>query len=182
MDRKNFIQKSGLGLLFALVPGMAGSKELFEKTETAGKLNPKIIKDKEGKVLNVLGDIQTHKLVGAETNNQVVEWVDDVEPGVGIPPHVHTREDEIFRVIKGKVEITVDGKTTLLEAGDTAFAPKNVPHSWKVVGTESVKMITSAFPAGIEIMFKELAALPPGPPDFEKVAEICGNYGISFLK
>ncbi|MFN4763651.1 cupin domain-containing protein [Gillisia sp. Q332] len=182
MDRKKFIQTSGLGLGLALVPGIANSKQLFVKTEPAGNLNPKIIKNKEGKVLNVLGDVQTHKLAGSETNNQIVEWVDDVEPGVGIPPHIHTMEDEIFRVIKGHVEIIVDGKSTVLEAGDTAFAPKNIPHSWKVIGTEKAKMITSAFPAGIEVMFKELAELPPGPPDFEKVAKICGNHGISFLK
>ncbi|AEV31143.1 cupin domain-containing protein [Owenweeksia hongkongensis] len=182
MDRKKFIQTSGLGLGVALIPGIANSKQLFEKSELAGKLNPKIIKDKEGEVLNVLGDVQTHKLIGGETDNQIVEWVDDVEPGVGIPPHIHTKEDEIFRVIKGQIEIMVAGKTTVLEAGDTAFAPKNIPHSWNVVGTEKAKMITSAFPAGIEEMFKELAKLPPGPPDFEKVAKICGNHGISFLK
>jgi quercetin dioxygenase-like cupin family protein len=182
MDRKKFVQTSGLGLGLALVPGIANSKQRFEKAEPAGNLKPKIIKDKEGEVLNVLGDIQTHKLVGSETGNQILEWVDDVEPGVGIPPHIHTKEDEIFRVIKGQVEIIVDGKSTVLKAGDTAFAPKNIPHSWKVTGTEKAKMITSAFPAGIEVMFKELADLPPGPPDFEKVAKICGNHGISFLK
>ncbi len=182
MDRKKFIQTSGLGLGLALVPGVAHSMNMFKETESVEILNPKIIKNNEGKVLNVIGDVQTHKLIGSETNNQIVEWVDDVEPGVGIPPHVHTKEDEIFRVIIGQIEIMVDGKTTILEAGDTAFAPKNVPHSWKVVGTEKAKMITSAFPAGIEVMFKELANLPPGPPDFEKVAEICAKYGISFLK
>lgn len=181
MDRKKFIQTSGLGLGLSLVPGMANSNNFFDKTELTGNLNPKIIKDKEGEVLNVIGDIQTHKLVGSETGNQIVEWVDNVEPGVGIPPHIHTKEDEIFRVIKGQIEIMVDGKTSVLEAGDTAFAPKNIPHSWKVVGTEKAKMITSALPAGIEVMFNELADLPPGPPDFEKVAKICGNHGITFL-
>jgi hypothetical protein len=42
-------------------------------------------------------------------------------------------------------------------------------------------MITTAFPAGIEYMFKELAKLPDGPPNFEKVSEICEKYGISFV-
>jgi len=37
------------------------------------------------------------------------------------------------------------------------------------------------FPAGIEDMFEELGALPPGPPDFPKVAEICGRYGVKFV-
>ncbi len=182
MDRKKFLLTSGLGLGLVLVPGIANSKKTLEKRKHQEELKPKIIKNKEGKVLNVLGDVQTHKLIGSETNNQIVEWVDDVDPGVGIPPHIHTKEDEIFRVIKGQVEITVNGKSTVLKAGDTAFAPKNIPHSWKVIGTEKAKMITSAFPAGIEIMFKELADLPPGPPDFEKVANICAKHGISFLK
>jgi len=114
-----------------------------------------------------------HKISGKDTDNQIVEWVNDVAPGVGIPPHIHTKEDEIFRVLKGKVEIMVGEKTTVLESGDVAFAPKNVVHSWKIVGEGNASMSTSAFPAGIEIMFAELGELPPGPPDFEKVAEIC---------
>ncbi|WKV12256.1 cupin domain-containing protein [Marivirga harenae] len=182
MNRKKFIQTSGVGVGIALLSGIASSKPLFGKTNLANKLSPKIIKDNEGEVFNVLGDVQKHKLVGSDTNNQIVEWVDDVEPGVGIPPHVHTKEDEIFRVIKGEVEIWVGGKSTVLQPGDTAFAPKNVPHSWTVVGTEKAKMITSAFPAGIEKMFHELAELPPGPPDLDRVGQICGNYGINFIK
>jgi len=170
-----------MGLGLALIPGMMQSRPSTGNVAGARLAKPKIVKDLEGKVLNVIGDIQTHKLLGSDTGNQIVEWVDNVEPGVGIPPHIHTREDEIFRVIKGQVEIMVDGKSTVLNEGDIAFAPKDIPHSWKVVGTEKAKMITSAFPAGIERMFKELAELPAGPPDFEKVAEICGKQGISFV-
>ena len=181
MDRKKFFKTSGMGLGLALIPGMMQSRPSTANVAGARLAKPKIVKDLEGKVLNVIGDIQTHKLLGSDTGNQIVEWVDNVEPGVGIPPHIHTREDEIFRVIKGQVEIMVDGKSTVLKEGDIAFAPKDIPHSWKVVGTEKAKMITSAFPAGIERMFKELAELPAGPPDFVKVAEICGKQGISFV-
>lgn len=180
MNRKTFIKTSGLGLGLALIPSsiQCQAAEANNGNPTA---QPKIVKNSEGEVLNVIGDIQTHKLVGSDTNNQIVEWVDNVEPGVGIPPHIHTKEDEIFRVIKGEVEITVDGNTTVLKAGDTAFAPKGIAHAWTVVGTEKAKMITSAFPAGIEHMFNTLAQLPPGPPDFEKVAAICGEHGITFV-
>ena len=181
MDRKKFLKTSGIGLGFALVPGLVQCQSAIGDGAYSEKLEPKIIRNEEGNVLNVIGDIQTHKLVGSETGNQIVEWVDDVEPGVGIPPHIHTREDEIFRVIKGQIEIMVDGETTILKEGDVAFAPKNIPHSWTVVGTEKAKMITSAFPAGIEHMFGELAQLPPGPPDFPKVAEICAKQGITFV-
>lgn len=177
MKRTQFLTSlSGLGVL-ALLPKPSFANNL---AKPINKLKAKVVKSHEGDILNVIGDIQTHKLVGSDTDNQIVEWEDNVEPGTGIPPHIHTKEDEIFRVIKGQVEFIIDGKTIVLEAGDTAFAPKNIPHSWKVVGTEKAKMITSAFPSGIELMFRELASLPPGPPDFEKVTKICGRYGISF--
>lgn len=180
MDRKKFLKTTGLGLGISLLPQLIDAKQLTNDSMIS-KNNPKIIRDKEGVVLNVIGDIQSHKLIGKETSNQIVEWVDDVDPGTGIPPHIHTKEDEIFRVIKGEIELMIDGKTSILKSGDIAFAPKNIPHSWKVVGTEKAKMITSAFPAGIELMFNELSELPPGPPDFEKVASICSNYGITFV-
>ena len=180
MDRKKFLKASGIGMGIVMMPGMVQCQSA-SANDYSIKTEPKIIKDEEGNVLNVIGDIQTHKLVGSETGNQIVEWVDNVDPGVGIPPHIHTKEDEIFRVIKGQIEIMVDGETTVLNEGDVAFAPKNIPHSWTVVGTEKAKMITSAFPAGIEHMFEELAQLPPGPPDFQKVADICAKQGITFV-
>ena len=36
-------------------------------------------------------------------------------------------------------------------------------------------------PAGLENMFEELSQLPSDPLDFSKVAQICGNYGLSFI-
>ena len=181
MNRKQFIKKAGVGMGCIVVPSSDKRLSTNSKREVPANLDPKVVKEGEGEVLNVLGDIQTHKILGSDTNNQIIEWIDDVSPGVGIPPHIHTNEDEIFRVIKGQVEIMVDGKTTTLHAGDIVFAPKNVPHAWTVVGAEPARMITSAFPAGIEKMFEELAALSPGPPDFEKVSKICSDHGITFL-
>ena len=181
MDRKSFLKKSGITLGLAIMPGITMGKNAFKNLLESNVLKPKIVHNDQGNILNVIGDLQTHKISGKDTNNQIVEWVNNVAPGTGIPPHIHTREDEIFRVLKGKVEIMVGGETTILEQGDVAFAPKNVAHSWKIVGTEKASMCTSAFPAGIEIMFEELAKLPPGPPDFEKVSEICGKFGIQFI-
>lgn len=182
MDRKKFVQTSGMILSSALIPGILKSQTSNIKDHRSlNETLPKIIKNNEGNILNVIGDIQTHKLAGSDTNNQIVEWVNEVEPGVGIPPHIHTKEDEIFRVLKGEVEIRVGDKITILKKGDIAFAPKNVAHAWKVIGTEKASMSTSAFPAGMEHMFSELGKLPPGPPDFAKVSQICAEYGITFV-
>ncbi|NND26696.1 MAG: cupin domain-containing protein [Flavobacteriaceae bacterium] len=178
MKRSEFLKIGGVASAALLAMPLSAASKV---RSILNKIKPKIVRKDEGQLWNVIGDLQLHKISGADTNDQIVEWVNEVAPGVGIPPHVHTKEDEIFRVLKGKVELMVGGESTILEAGDVAFAPKNVVHSWKIVGTESASMCTSAFPAGIEHMFAELGKLPPGPPDFPKVAEICGRYGISFV-
>ncbi|MDG2450177.1 MAG: cupin domain-containing protein [Saprospiraceae bacterium] len=142
---------------------------------------PKIVSNSEGKVTNVIGDIQTLKLSGADTGGEMTLIETENVPGTMIPMHVHSREDEIFKVLSGQLEMTVGGETKVLKAGDLAFAPKNIPHMWKVVGAEKCKTILTAFPAGIELMFSELGSLPSGPPDFEKVTEICGRFGVEFV-
>ena len=147
-------------------------------TENAGMVEPKY---PEGKTINVLGDIQTIKLTGKETNGLFTLIEEENVPGAAIPMHVHENEDEVFKVIQGEMELTVGDKTTILRAGDLAFGPRGVPHTWKIVGTKKAKVILSVFPAGIEVMFEELASLPAGPPDLPKVADICGRYGISFI-
>ena len=158
-----------------------GSPFFIRPSHQTSLAKPKIVRGNEGKVTNVIGDIQTLKLGGADTGGQLTIIEEENVPGTMIPMHIHSREDEIFKVLSGQLEVTVGGDTTVLKAGDLAFAPKNVPHSWKVVGEVNCKTILTAFPAGIELMFSELGKLPPGPPNFEKVASICGEYGIEFV-
>ncbi|MGB6034985.1 MAG: cupin domain-containing protein [Cryomorphaceae bacterium] len=151
------------------------------KTQSGENTEPKIVKSDQGKMLNVLGDHQNIKLTGEDTDGQytLIEQYND--PGIGIPPHVHENEDEVFQVLEGEVEMSIGDQLTTLYPGDLIFCPKGVPHSWKVVGKEKARAMLSIFPAGLEGMFGELAALPPGPPDMQKVNEICGKYKLRFV-
>jgi quercetin dioxygenase-like cupin family protein len=178
MKRSEFLKLStALGATIAAVPTVlvASTRKIINE------LKPKIVRHNEGKTINVIGDKQTFKLTAKDTNGLFTLIEEENIPGTGIPPHVHENEDEVFKVIEGEMELTVGGKTTVLKAGDLAFGPRGIPHSWKIVGNTKAKVILSVFPAGIEDMFEELGELPPGPPDFPKVAEICGRYGIKFI-
>ncbi len=178
MKRNDFLKlTTAMGAAFIAIPNslMARTRKFISD------LKPVIVRNDEGKVVNVIGDVQTFKLTGKDTNGLFTLIEEENEPGTGIPPHVHEHEDEVFKVIEGEMELTVGGKTTILKAGDIAFGPRGIPHSWKIVGDTKAKVILSVFPAGIEDMFEELGGLPPGPPDFPKVAEICGRYGVKFV-
>ena len=178
MKRKEFIKRAGaFTALLATVPSMAFS----QAKKVSGHINAKIVRKKDGKLVNVIGDNQTFKLTGKDTNGMftLIESVND--PGMQIPMHVHENEDEVFKVLEGQMEITVGDKKTILKAGDLAFAPRNIPHSWRIVGETKAKVVLSVFPAGLEVMFEELSELPAGPPDFDKVVAISKKYGISFV-
>ena len=178
MKRNDFLKlTAAMGTAAIAVPNalMASTRKI------SNDVKPKIVRNDEGKTINVIGDLQTFKLTGKDTNGLFTLIEEENEPGTGIPPHVHENEDEVFKVVEGEMELTVGEKTTILKAGDLAFGPRGIPHSWKIIGDSKAKVILSVFPAGIEDMFEELGKLPPGPPDFPKVAEICGRYGIKFI-
>jgi len=141
----------------------------------------KIVAASEGTTRNILGDIQTIKLDGKDTNGLFTILENDNMPGVGIPMHVHENEDEIFKILEGEMEFVTEGKTSILKEGDIIFLPRKVPHSFKVVGNKNAKAMVTVIPSGIEEMFEQLGQLPAGPPDFEKVTKICGDFGIKFL-
>ena len=156
---------------------MAKDNLIDETAPTASK----IITAEQGLHQNILGDIQKIKLSGKDTAGRFTIFENDNPPGVGIPLHVHANEDEVFRILEGEMEFIVEGITSVLKAGDTIFLPKQIPHSFKVVGEQNAKAIVTIIPSGIEEMFTQLNLLPAGPPDMKKVLDICGSFGITFL-
>ncbi|MCK6484731.1 MAG: cupin domain-containing protein [Phycisphaerae bacterium] len=105
----------------------------------------------------------------------------DVPAGLGIPRHVHTREDEVFHVLAGTLEFTVADLSVAAACGTTVFAPRDVPHSFRASGNGPASALVFVTPGNIETMFEELSRLPSGPPDLERVGQICRRYGISFV-
>jgi len=145
------------------------------------EVKPKIVRNEEGEKLLTLGDHQTIKLIGKDTNGQFTLIEETNEPGIFIPPHVHTNEDEVFHVISGGLEVTVGSAATKLKAGDMAFCPRGIPHSWKTIGPGKTRVLVSIFPSGLENMFMEISKLTSNPPNIEKVMGIAEKYKIKFI-
>ncbi|WP_308050373.1 cupin domain-containing protein [Streptomyces sp. TRM72054] len=63
------------------------------------------------------------------------------------PLHVHTHEDEIWAVLDGEITFFVGDEQYDLSAGDVAFGPRGVPHSYVVRSPTSRMLVTFAPPA-----------------------------------
>ena len=140
---------------------------------------PRYVTIDDAACFNVLGIDHRLRLTGGDTGG-LFTLIEITPPAnAGIPPHVHTREDEVFHVVEGSAEFTLDGRTRTVEAGTTVFAPRNVAHAFRS-GPAGARVLVAVYPAGIEDMFAELSRLPAGAPDFARVADVCGRYGIRF--
>lgn len=71
----------------------------------------------------------------------VFEWSDP--PRTSYAPHEHD-EDQSHWIINGALELTVNGETYTLRAGDRDFLPAHTTHSAFVPGAESVRYLIGA--------------------------------------
>jgi unsaturated pyranuronate lyase len=54
----------------------------------------------------------------------------DFERGASIHEHSHPNE-EVWNVIEGELEVTIDGQKRVVGAGSAAFVPPDTPHATK---------------------------------------------------
>ncbi|MBO9594969.1 MAG: cupin domain-containing protein [Niabella sp.] len=110
------------------------------------------------------------------------------------PPHTHTHEDEAFYLVDGAIEVTIAGKTTLLKPGEALFAPRDVPHSFRIL-TERATLLNLITPGRLWNYFIEfsqplsevpgtIAAPAPPPPDLleRMIHVITGTYQVIFVQ
>ena len=71
-------------------------------------------------------------LDGKVTDGQLMIGRFDVSEGEAPPYHKHTREDEVFMLIKGTALVWVDDQEMELAEGGIVFLPKNIPHAYRI--------------------------------------------------
>ncbi|CAI6080528.1 unnamed protein product [Clonostachys chloroleuca] len=89
----------------------------------------------------------------SEPEDSIDRWVMDTictgEEALEIPPHWHMNHQEYLSVVEGRVEITLNGKTTILNAGDPAvLVRRRDVHGVKGFKGESLIFREKPDPAG----------------------------------
>jgi len=65
--------------------------------------------------------------------------------GAVVPRHVRHREDELFYLMDGELEMRVGEQTIQAKAGTTIFAPREIPHGFQVGPNRSVHYLIPVY-------------------------------------
>ena len=111
-----------------------------------------------------------------ETGGAFGMWETFTPPGQGPLPHIHTRETEVFRVVRGTYRFTCGGETFDAPPGTVVTLPPNIEHGWVNISDEEGQMFAIVTPGGFEQLFIAIEAAGADTP--EKIAEIEAGLGI----
>lgn len=152
----------------------------------AGKLHRKPEQDN---TYLFLTDINSILVSGDDTNGEFCVVHCLVHENDGPPLHIHGSEDESFYVLDGELEMTLGDDTLRVKSGEYVFAPRGIPHTFKVKSKQA-RFLVTAYPAGFDSFVKELgvpyvegmeAQLEPPTPEFlQKLIEVSKKYDITF--
>jgi quercetin dioxygenase-like cupin family protein len=104
------------------------------------------------------------------------------------PLHVHREHDETFYVLDGEVTLHLPGRALRLGRGDAAFAPRGVPHAYRVE-SQTARWVVAGTPAGFADFVREVSdepesdGFPPAGRDLDpaRLAEAAARHGIELL-
>lgn len=143
----------------AALPGVAETTELGqERTATGFRVGAG--KDRRQEELLVIGGSFDLKVSSRDTGG---DWClyDTMRGSKGGPAlHYHHSQDEWFYVLRGEFIVRVGEDTLTLQAGDSAFAPRKIPHAFAMTSEGEGQMLVLFQPAGsMEDFFLQMSKL-----------------------
>lgn len=125
---------------------------------------------------------RTIRVRAADNGGLIGIWTETVEPGWGPPPHVHTRETEIFQIIEGSFRFHCGGSEHQVGPGDIVVLPPGLAHSFVCISDSPGSMVVAVVPGGFEQFFIDVEAEGLTPPqDMPRIIEIARSYGLEFV-
>ena len=138
-----------------------------------------MLPSRDGHAIAAIGLGITLKTDGASTRDAYSLFEYTIPAGVdGPPPHLHTREDESFICLAGRLDVQLGDENFVLEHGDYLYLPRDVVHAFRNPYGEESRVISVVSPAGLEKYYQALADMPPGPKDISLMKKIMGEFGI----
>src|SRR5262249_46518178 len=100
-------------------------------------------------------------LSGADTGGAYCLIEASLAPGILVPRHLHTRQDEWYYVRRGALQVFVGADVLLLKPGDCLMAPRNIPQQLRNSGQTENHYRLMFSPSGFEEFVMATPLLAP---------------------
>jgi quercetin dioxygenase-like cupin family protein len=123
-------------------------------------------------------------LVGAEETGGIFSVFElFIEPGAGVPPHIHSVEEETFYALEGTFEVQRGTEIIEMAAGMSLFGPRGIVHGFRAVGEKPGRCLVVTTPGGFENFFRDLndaadVLSAPGEAAFARIGALMEKYGM----
>ncbi|WP_343218662.1 cupin domain-containing protein [Chelatococcus asaccharovorans] len=107
-----------------------------------------------------------------------------IPAGFESPWHMHRSEDESFYVLEGQMSVIFEDGRRLLQAGDFAFGPRNVPHGFRIEGDQSARILLMTTGSDFTDFIAETSVpsnAPPAAPDMTLLMAAAERHNIAIL-
>lgn len=133
--------------------------------------------------MNILGSTVETQISSKESGGNYYVFEITLPPDEGVPPHIHTLENEVICVIEGELEVLIDGKREFTTAGDVRNFPIGISHGFKNTSSQPCRAVVYVSPgANFERFFKELSKVSLGADtDMEAVVAVTEKFGMKFV-
>jgi quercetin dioxygenase-like cupin family protein len=181
-----------LGLLIILCFALAALIGVMHPRQGNGEASPPatpepprggyVLPAGAGEVIRRKGNTVTVKVDPKTGSPGMAMGTQALDPGVGIPVHMHEHEDEVLFVHDGRGVAVLGGQRKEVGKGDTVFIPHGVWHGVESSG-EAVELLWIVTPPGLEEFFRETGAPAGAPPRAltpAQLEDVGRKHGVRF--
>lgn len=145
-----------------------------------GPLTIRAGEDRTGDPQRIGPDLSLVKISARDTDGafSLFEYAGNAQGGP--PLHVHSDQDEIFVVREGRYLFQCGDERTMLNAGDTIFLPRGIPHSFRQMSATGHLQYMYTPAGNMEAFFAALANLDDIPPP-EIAGALFAAHGMTIV-
>jgi len=138
-----------------------------------------------------MGMLLTNLTETPDTNGAFSLFEAILVPGTEPPPHMHSREDELFYVLEGEFDVYVGEEVFNGKTGECIFLPRLKPHAF-IIRSPRLRLLILFTPGGLEEAFRSggspaqyldlpSEAITYSMVEVEQTARRFSDYGAHFL-
>jgi quercetin dioxygenase-like cupin family protein len=125
-----------------------------------------------------------HVLNGDQLGRRITILEGTLPPGEFVPPHTHTREDEVAYVMSGSLTYWVDGISLVARQGSYVLKPRYLPHAFWNHTPDVASVMEIHVPGGQSSYYDQLGMLigDPNMSDGQRqarIGEVQAEFGIT---